>query len=158
MSWQLRDMTDMDVPDVISLWHKGWHEAHASITPIELVDLRTPSSFAERLQRHKGSVRIAVAEGMVCGLCMPKKDELFQLYVSPMFRGVGLALRLMSDAEDHFRREGYKRVWLACAIGNERAAKFYNKAGWIKVRTEKLEFDTATGTFPLEVWRYEKDL
>lgn len=48
--------------------------------------------------------------------------------------------------------------WLACAIGNDRAARFYEKNGWRRAGTIINEADTERGPFPLEVWRYEKPL
>jgi hypothetical protein len=49
-------------------------------------------------------------------------------------------------------------AWLACAIGNERAARFYEKRGWRRAGNMINELETADGIFPLEVWRYEKRL
>jgi len=47
---------------------------------------------------------------------------------------------------------------IACAIGNERAARFYEKHGWRRVGTMVNYAETSDGAFPLEVWRYEKAL
>jgi hypothetical protein len=47
---------------------------------------------------------------------------------------------------------------LACAIGNEQAARFYEKCGWHRAGTMINNLDTTEGVFPLEVWRYEKRL
>ncbi|MGH7718503.1 MAG: hypothetical protein ACREON_06640, partial [Gemmatimonadaceae bacterium] len=41
---------------------------------------------------------------------------------------------------------------------NERAARFYEKCGWRRVGVVVHHPDTSSGTFPLEVWRYEKRL
>jgi hypothetical protein len=49
-------------------------------------------------------------------------------------------------------------AWLACAIGNARAARFYEKSGWAMARVETVPTETSEGLFPLEVWRYEKRL
>jgi len=49
-------------------------------------------------------------------------------------------------------------AWLTCAIGNMRAARFYEKCGWQRVGTMINPLDTTAGIFPLEVWRYEKQL
>ena len=64
----------------------------------------------------------------------------------------------MADAEARLIRSGVETAWLACAIGNERAARFYEKSGWRRVGTMINDCETATGTFPLNVWRYEKSL
>jgi ribosomal protein S18 acetylase RimI-like enzyme len=89
---------------------------------------------------------------------MLKGHELYQLYVSASARGSGVALTLITDAETRLAQVGVTTAWLACAIGNERAARFYEKCGWRRARTMINELDTPEGVFPLEVWRYEKQL
>jgi hypothetical protein len=42
-------------------------------------------------------------------------------------------------------------------VGNERAARFYEKRGWSR-GTLTSQLDTPEGVFPLDVWRYEKPL
>jgi ribosomal protein S18 acetylase RimI-like enzyme len=89
---------------------------------------------------------------------MTRHEELYQLYVSPAGRGTGLAVLLESDAVAAIAARGARIAWLACAIGNERAARFYEKTGWRRVGTVVSQLETHEGIFPLEVWRYEKSL
>jgi hypothetical protein len=65
---------------------------------------------------------------------------------------------LIADAEVRLAENGTAVAWLACAIGNLRAARFYEKSGWHQVGTMVSVLDTPNGPFPLEVWRYEKSL
>ena len=60
--------------------------------------------------------------------------------------------------EARLAANGTATAWLACAIGNQRAARFYEKCGWRRVGNMINRLDTPTGIFPLEVWRYEKRL
>ena len=53
---------------------------------------------------------------------------------------------------------GVEIAWLACAIGNEPAARFYEKCGWRRAGIVINQLETLNGTFPLDVWRYEKRL
>ena len=87
-----------------------------------------------------------------------KDDELYQLFVSPQVRGSGVAASLIADAEERLAQSGVATAWLACAIGNERAARFYEKSGWHRVGTMVDPLETSIGKFPLEVWRFEKRL
>jgi ribosomal protein S18 acetylase RimI-like enzyme len=89
---------------------------------------------------------------------MLKGDELYQLYVSAEARGTGVAAALIADAEARLAAHGVRTAWLACAIGNDRAARFYEKSGWRRAGTVVSELDTPAGIFRLDVWRYEKDL
>src|SRR5690606_22532903 len=103
-------------------------------------------------------VRVAGPPGQPVGFCMIKDDELYQLFVSASARGSGVAAALLADGEARLAANGIEAAWLACAIGNERAAKFYEKNGWRRVGTMINELETPDGLFPLEVWRYEKEL
>jgi len=69
-----------------------------------------------------------------------------------------MAEALVADAEARLSAAGVDTAWLACAIGNERAARFYRKCGWRPAGTMVSRLPTAGGTFELEVWRYEKRL
>jgi RimJ/RimL family protein N-acetyltransferase len=64
----------------------------------------------------------------------------------------------MVDAEAHLRKNGVHAPWLACAIGNDRAARFYEKCGWLRTGTVTDALEVPEGTFLLDVWRYEKSL
>ena len=89
---------------------------------------------------------------------MLKNDELYQLYVSRQSRGAGVAAALIADAEARLALYGVRKAWLACAIGNERAARFYEKSGWHRVGSMTSILATANGPFSLAVWRYEENL
>ena len=89
---------------------------------------------------------------------MVKDAEVYQLFVSAGARGSGVAAALINDAEARLAAAGIDTAWLACAIGNDRAARFYEKCGWQRVGTMVNHAETSEGTFALEVWRYEKAL
>lgn len=154
----VRAANEAEVGHLAKLWFDGWNDAHAGIVPPELTRLRTLESFRSRLQVALSTVRVAGPFGAPVGFHMVKGDELYQLYVSKESRGAGVAATLIADAEARLHEGGVQIAWLACAIGNERAARFYEKCGWQRVRTMLSQLETPSGTFPLEVWRYEKAL
>lgn len=140
------------------IWFDGWQDAHAQIVPTELARLRTLQTFEERLRAASGGVRVAGAVGAPVGFYFLKGAELYQFYVSSNARGSGIASVLMADAEAHLRERSVHTAWLACAIGNNRAARFYEKCGWLRIGTVTDHVEVPGGTFALEVWRYEKSL
>jgi ribosomal protein S18 acetylase RimI-like enzyme len=71
-------------------------------------------------------------------------------------RGSGLAASLIAEAEALLAARGVGSAWLACAVGNDRAARFYEKSGWSNARTMANRLETADGVFEMPVWRYEK--
>lgn len=147
-----------EVDRLAALWHEGWNDAHAEIVPAELARLRTLASFRQRLHDALPNVRVAGPPDSPAGFHIVKDEELYQLYVAAHARGTGVAAALIADAEARLAGSGVRTAWLACAIGNHRAARFYEKCGWHRVGNMMSMLETPDGTFPLEVWRYEKQL
>ncbi|ADG11985.1 N-acetyltransferase [Caulobacter segnis] len=147
-----------DLAPLARLWREGWSDAHNGIVPEALVALRTPESFEERMAKALPQVRALGPVGAPLGFHLIKGDELNQFYLASAARGTGAAGVLMADAEMRLAEAGVATAWLACAIGNTRAARFYEKAGWTRAGVETVPTETSEGSFPLEVWRYEKRL
>lgn len=155
---QVRSADAAEIAHVALLWHDAWHETHAPLMPPGLLRLRTLDSFRERMQAILPDTRVAGPPGKPLGFCAIKADELYQLFLSPEARGTGAAAALVADAERRLAERGVGIAWLACAVGNDRAARFYEKCGWHLAATVINPADTSEGPFPLEVWRYEKRL
>jgi GNAT superfamily N-acetyltransferase len=155
---QVRFADIAEIDNLARLWHEVWHEAHAALVPPELTCLRTLDSFRERLQAALPDVRVGGPLGAPFGFCALKDDELNQLFVSLEVRGSGVAAALIADAEARLAERGIETAWLACAIGNQRAARFYEKSGWRLSGTVVHLAETSQGPFPLQEWRYEKRL
>jgi GNAT superfamily N-acetyltransferase len=148
------EMSELD--QLATIWYDGWQDAHARILPAALARLRTLESFRERLERALADIRVTGPIGEPTGFVIVKGDELYQLFVAASSRGAGVAAMLIADAEARIAASGASTGWLACAIGNDRAARFYEKQGWRRVGTMINDAETSEGTFPLETWRYEK--
>jgi len=158
METHVRAAEERETDHLARLWYEGWQDAHAQILPAELRRLRALGGFRQRLQAALRDTRVVGPRGAPYGFCITKGDEFYQIYVSAHARGSGAAGALMADAEARLAKSGVETAWLACAIGNHRAARFYEKCGWRRVGVATYQAETSTGTFPLEVWRYEKRL
>jgi GNAT superfamily N-acetyltransferase len=154
----VRSAEEAEIGRLAQLWCEGWQDAHGRILPAQLARHRTLESFRQRLQSALPNVRVVGPSGQPVGFCIIKDDELYQLYVAAHARGSGVAAALLIDAEARLAAGGIETAWLACAIGNERAGRFYEKNGWRRAGNMINELETPEGLFPLEVWRYEKDL
>jgi GNAT superfamily N-acetyltransferase len=154
----VRAAEQAEIDRLSRIWYDGWRDAHVPIVPAELTRLRTLESFRDRLQAALPDIRVVGPPGAPVGFHIVKADELYQLFVSAQSRGAGVAAALIADAEARLLRRGVETAWLACAIGNERAARFYEKSGWHRAGTMVNALETSDGPFRLEVWRYEKSL
>ncbi|WP_299563833.1 GNAT family N-acetyltransferase [uncultured Sulfitobacter sp.] len=153
---QIRAAETEDRDDIARMWHLGWHQAHAAIVDPDLVDLRDPAEFAARTQAHLPQTRVAIApDGALAGFFMVEGDELYQFYVASARHGDGTARTLMTAAEAAFE---VPCAWLACTVGNARAAAFYAKCGWRNCGAEPCAVETGAGPRTVEVWRFEKTL
>jgi GNAT superfamily N-acetyltransferase len=154
----IREALHSEIDALAKIWYDAWQDGHAEILPAELARMRTLESFRERLEAALPRVRVAGPIGTPLGFCIVTRDELDQLFVSAQARGTGVAAALLADGEDRLSKSGVKTAWLACAIGNDRAARFYEKSGWHRVGIMVHHPETPDGNFELEVWRYEKPL
>jgi len=145
-----------EVDHLGKLWFDAWREVHAAIVPPALTRARTLESFRARLADALDDTRVAGPHGAAVGLCVIREDELYQLFVAPSARGSDVAAALLADGEARLAARGIAIAWLACAIGNDRAARFYEKHGWRRARVMESRLDTTEGVILLNVWRYEK--
>lgn len=155
----IRPAKPEELDALATIWYDAWQDAHAAILPNALRRVRTRDSFRERLRAALSQVRVADVAGDAVGFCIVEGDEMYQLFVTSAARGSGLAAALVADAEAGMAAAGVRTAWLACAIGNDRAARFYEKCGWRRTGDMVSPLPMPDGgVLPLQVWRYEKTL
>lgn len=154
----VRDAEADEIDQIAQVWFDSWRDAHKEIVPADLTATRTLESLRDRVEASLDDLRVVGERGNPIGFAMVKDDELYQLFVAASARGTGVAAALVADAEERLADFGFRTAWLACAIGNDRAARFYEKQGWRRVGNMPGRFQTVNGEMTLEVWRYEKDL
>ncbi len=147
-----------DLGPLARLWWRGWRDAHHHLAPKGLMARSTLDSFIDRMAVALPRVRTLGPVGAPLGFHLIKDDELNQLYVDEEYRGAGVATMLMIDAEDRLLEAGVTTPWLACAVGNARAARFCQKVGWSLARRQVVPTEIPGGWYPLKIWRYEKRL
>ena len=154
----VRDAERNEIDQIARVWFDSWRDAHEQIVPPELTAARTLKSLRDRVAASLDELRVVGEPGKPVGFAMVKDDELYELFVAAVARGTGVAAALIADAEERLADYGFRTAWLACAIGNQRAARFYEKQGWRRVGNMMSRVPITNGEMNLEVWRYEKDL
>jgi ribosomal protein S18 acetylase RimI-like enzyme len=127
----LRAARPDDAPAVAGIWRRGWRDGHVGHVPDALVAVRTDESFDTRAAQRVGDTVVATVDGEVAGFIMVVGDEVEQVYVAAEHRGGGVAAALLTEAERVVAANGHDRAWLAVAVGNARARRFYEKRAWI---------------------------
>jgi len=158
MSAEVREAEESEIDELATVWYQAWRDGHESVVPTELTRRRTRERFRDRLKAALAKVRVVGPVGAPVGFSMLKGNELNQLFVSARARGSGVAADLIADAEARLAASGVETAWLTCAIGNNRAARFYEKCGWHRSGTVVEELDTPEGIMRLKARRYEKHL
>lgn len=60
----------------------------------------------------------------------PSIGYISHFYVTPEWRGTGVAAEMEDYASRHFRRRGFRSARLSVIASNTRAMRFYQKQGW----------------------------
>lgn len=155
-SWSARNADPQDIAPLAVVWHDAWHHAHDEFVPAELKALRTLQEFTDRLNNPDHQFITAGPFGAPLGLCLVKKDELSQIFISAKAQGTGLADKLLNEGERQITAAGFKRGWLDCVKENTRALRFYERSGWRVSGTNMAQLETSKGPFPIETFILEK--
>ncbi len=126
----LRPFRPDDRAAVVRLWHDAWHDGHAAVLPTHAVAERTLESFDLRLGPLQAGSLVAEVDGRLLGFTAIEGNEIDQLYIAAEALGTGLAASLLAAAEAELARRGVRDAVLQCSQGNDRARRFYVRAGW----------------------------
>ncbi|HWO71605.1 MAG TPA: GNAT family N-acetyltransferase [Actinomycetota bacterium] len=142
---RIREGTPADARACAEVHVEGWRWAYRGLLPDAFLD-RLSVEDRERMWREgfaEPGERVAwVAErdGRVVGFCVtgPSEDadadrgtaEVYAIYLRPEVVGTGVGRRLFEHAVEDLRRRGFRRATLWVLEANERARRFYERAGW----------------------------
>jgi GNAT superfamily N-acetyltransferase len=150
--------TTSDLRAVASLYYAVWHETHAAFMPAEEIARRTPPFFMERMTALLPSTLVVETGSGIAGFASWRGHLLGQIYIAALFRGSGIAVALMAACELAMASEAIAEAELHCVIGNHRARRFYERAGW-KHDGEVIEMVAGPdGDAAISFWRMRKML
>lgn len=151
----LRAASLHDVDSIAALWHHGWIDGHVGHVPEALHAHRRWEDFVRRVPSRIPSTTVATLGPEIVGFVTLHDDEVEQLYVAASARGSGVAAVLLRHGEQLIAQR-YSTAWLAVAVGNARARRFYARQGWFDAAALDYPAETAAGPVVVPCRRYEK--
>lgn len=144
---RIREMTEPDIDAVAAVRTSAWRYAYAGLMPQSYLDGLSVAAQAEQRRAAfadpAGVVTNLVAEGphgAILGWAAfgpatstdpegtaPDEGELYALYARPDVIGTGVGRALLTEV---LRRAPYPAVRLWVVEGNDRARRFYERAGF----------------------------
>jgi ribosomal protein S18 acetylase RimI-like enzyme len=143
----VQEMDEADIEAVSTIRVRGWQAAYAGIVPQTYLDAMTvEGDVGQRRQWFSQPGRtsrdlVALGDGGPVGwICfgpyrgeMPgleKVGEVYALYISPDLIGQGIGRTLLGEAQAQMKGQGFETsaLWVLC--DNQRARRFYERAGY----------------------------
>lgn len=156
-AWRLRAASATDAEAIAAIWHRGWEDGHLGHVPAALHPHRRLPDFQRRVPPRLAKTTVATIGSRVVGFVMLREDELEQLYVAESARGSGVAAALIRLGERQIAAR-FDRAWLAVAVGNMRARRFYARQGWQDAGALDYLAETTSGSMIVPCQRFEKQL
>ena len=120
-----------DVLQVATLYHAVWHETQARFMPTAECTRRSIEFFVDRMTALLSTTLVEARDGTMVAFSAWKGPLLSQIFVAAAHRGSSIAPNLMTASEGEMAKEGTSEAELHCAVGNERARRFYERMGWL---------------------------
>jgi ribosomal protein S18 acetylase RimI-like enzyme len=157
---RIREAELPDARGIAEIHVRAWRAAYRGQLPDEYLD---GLSVEERLSQHEWTIRnpretwrlwVAEDDGSVVGFAVtgPSEDadaddstgEVYAIYLDPDRVGTGIGRRLFEHAVEDLGARGFATATLWVLEANERARRFYERAGWRPDGTTSSErFDCA---------------
>ncbi|WP_405431331.1 GNAT family N-acetyltransferase [Micromonospora sp. NBC_00617] len=144
----LRPAQPNDIEAIAVLWYAGWRDGHIGHVPAALHRHRRLADFRDRVPPRLHTTTVGECDARLVGFVTVRRDEVEQVYVARPARGIGVADALLAAAEQAVA-ERFDTAWLAVAVGNTRARRFYARSGWRDVAA--LDYPAEAGTTPVTV-------
>jgi GNAT superfamily N-acetyltransferase len=149
----LRPAEPADAMDVARVHVRSWQAGYRGLLPAEYLDQLRPEDRAARYDFVTWDVAkpytiVALDGARICGFVttMQARDveiercgELAALYVDPDDWGRGIGVALVSAARARLIECGFQNAILWVLAGNARAARFYERDGWVADGAMKTE-------------------
>lgn len=151
--FHLRAPTLEDAEGIVSVHIACWQNNYRDLMDAEALANIPQEEWLERrrrcLQNPERVLRLIEHEKKVIGFCDggPSRDqnypdvaEIYALYVSPGFQGLGLGASLLSAVATTLKAQGFPRLMVKTLHTNPQSRGFYESAGGKFVGESSFEF------------------
>ena len=129
MEYEIRQVTIDDYEAIYSLWNST-EQSRRALNPVD--DSR--EGICRYLKRNPNTCFAAVRDGRIIGVILTGHDGrrgiIHHMCVHPDCRRMGIAARLVSEAEKALKEEGIQKVFGLVFVDNEAANAFWEKQGY----------------------------
>jgi GNAT superfamily N-acetyltransferase len=167
---QLRAASVEDAAAIADIHVSAWRAAYRGVVPDEhLQNLSLEKRqlyWSSAIANGEPVVRVAVEPNGIVGWIAfsrcrdrdgsPESGEIWAMYVSPSSWARGIGRQLLAQACSELQHLGFKCVSLWVLLKNERACRFYSKAGFAPEPASVKQVDI--GGASLEEVRYVRQL
>lgn len=147
-----------EVGSIALLYHDVWHETHGPYMPKAECEVRDFLFFVERITGLMPNVLISKDNEITTGFASWSGCLLGQVFVVPAYRGRQAAIKLLQRAEIELHQQGIELAELHCLVGNNRAKRFYKRAGWVTKEIISEALNGKEGDNSREFWSMYKQL
>lgn len=150
----IREAVPDDAHGVAVVHVRSWQEAYRGLMPQAVLDDLSVSErekgwarlLAERDERSR--TLVAERDRRIVGWAsfgaareddLSEAGELWGIYTHPDSWSTGAGRALLAEVEQSLKDDGYRRAYLWVLDGNDRAAAFYERHGWVEDGATKVE-------------------
>ena len=134
-----------DSESITRVHDAAWRYAYDGIIPpreLARIIARRGPRWWDRAIRRGTAILVIEVGGKICGYAtfgpnrarnLVQKGEIYEIYLTPEYQGIGLGTRLFLAARRELARFGFDTVVVWALADNEGACRFYRNAGGRKV-------------------------
>ncbi|MDD9908941.1 MAG: GNAT family N-acetyltransferase [Ahrensia sp.] len=153
---ETRRAQSADAESISRVHEAAWRQAYCGMIPHKALDTmvrRRDMSWWARAIRYSTRILVMEIMGEVVGYAtlggnrvatLPQKGEIYELYLTPEYQGVGLGKQLFLAARQELFRIGLTGCVVWVLEDNDPALRFYRNAGGVDIAEGTESFNDTT--------------